>query len=119
MSDSALPVHERPFTSDRYSTAELPDTPTRSFRIAASSWIEAPEQVLRLGDDLGEPVEYKRWIGEWLLWRAGPAVGRARYMAISEEVERGVFGVPGLPYSLMLQAWVGCCRGRWPWQLPL
>ena len=96
MTDPALPVHERPFTSDRYSTAELPDTPTRSFRIPASSWIEAPEQVLRLGDDLGEPVEYKRRIGEWLLWRAGPAVGRARYMAISEDCSQSwVFELDG------------------------
>lgn len=85
MSDPALPVHERPFTADLYTTADLPDTPTRSFRIPATSWVAAPRRLLDLGSDLGEPVEYKRRIGEWLLWRAGPAVGRARYMAVSED----------------------------------
>ncbi len=85
MSEQALPVHERPFTEEKYSTAELPDTPTRSFRIPADGWTEAPARLLRLGDDLGEPVEYKRRIGQWLLWRAGPAIGRARYMAVSED----------------------------------
>lgn len=85
MSDAALPVHERPFTDQKFTTAELPDTPTRAFRIPAGGWIGAPDRLLELGDDLGESVEYKRRIGEWLLWRAGPAVGRARYLAVSED----------------------------------
>lgn len=40
---------------------------------------------MTLGDDLpGTPVaEYKRRIGPWLLWRAGPASGGdARYLAL-------------------------------------
>jgi hypothetical protein len=46
--------------------------------------VEAPESLLALGDDLpGRPVAtYKRRIGRWLLWRAGPASrGDARYWA--------------------------------------
>ncbi len=77
-----LPVHERPFTDREFTTSELPDTPTRSFRIPATGWVEAPDELLTLGDDLDQPVEYKRRIGRWLLWRAGPPVGRARYMAL-------------------------------------
>lgn len=84
MSD-ALPVHERPFTDRIYHTADLPDTPTRTFRIPASGWIEAPEELLGLGDDLDEPVEYKRRIGRYLLWRAGPPVGEAVYLAIAAD----------------------------------
>lgn len=82
MSDDALPVHERPFTTERYHTADLPDTPTRSFRIPAEGWVEAPESLLHLGDELNEPVEYKRRIGRYLLWRAGPPVGDAIYLAL-------------------------------------
>ena len=78
----ALPVGERPFTSDKYETPDLPDTPTRSFRIPASSWIQAPPELLTLGDELNEPVEYKRRIGRYLLWRAGPPVGEAEYLAV-------------------------------------
>ncbi len=46
--------------------------------------MEAPEAVLTLGDDLGtELTAYKRRLGPWLLWRAGPARGAdARYAAI-------------------------------------
>ncbi len=82
MSDEALPVHLRPFTAERFHTEELPPTPTRSFRIPAEGWIEAPADLVELGDDLEEPVEYKRRIGRYLLWRAGPPIGRARYLAI-------------------------------------
>ncbi len=78
----ALPVHLRPFTDERYHTDQLPDTPTRSFRIPADGWVEAPDDLLRLGEDLEEPVEYKRRIGRFLLWRAGPPVGEAVYLAI-------------------------------------
>ncbi len=85
MSDEALPVHLRPFTGDRYHTEELPDTPTRSFRIPAAGWIEAPQDLLTLGDALAEPVEYKRRIGRFLLWRAGPPVGEAVYLAIAPD----------------------------------
>ena len=78
----ALPPSERPFTAERFSTAELPDTPTRSFRIPAAGWLDAPEQLLRLGAEIDEDVEYKRRIGPFLLWRAGPPIGRAIYLAI-------------------------------------
>lgn len=74
--------HERPFTNRRYRTDELPDTPTRHFRIPASGWVEAPEVLLTLGDDIDEPVEYKRRIAGFFLWRAGPPVGRAIYLAV-------------------------------------
>jgi hypothetical protein len=81
----ALPVHARPFTTETYHTARLPDTPTRTFRIPARGWIEAPEELVKLGEPLGEPVEYKRRIGRFLLWRAGPPVGEAVYMAVDSE----------------------------------
>lgn len=78
----ALPVHRRPFVSVALHTDQLPATPQRDVRIPARGWIEAPEELLSLGDELGEAVEYKRRIGRFLLWRAGPPVGEAWYMAI-------------------------------------
>lgn len=65
-------------------TADLPDTPQRDSLIPAERWIEAPAELRTLGEDLGvELVAYKRRIGPWLLWRAGPARGAdARYMAL-------------------------------------
>lgn len=77
---------DRPFVDTRYTTAELPDTPQRDFRIPASGWVEAPPELLRLGEPLGEPVEYKRRIGRYLLWRAGPPVGEAVYLAVSDDL---------------------------------
>jgi hypothetical protein len=55
------------------------------YRIPAAAWVEAPDELLHLGDELGEPVEYKRRIGGWLLWRAGPPVGEARYLAVADD----------------------------------
>ena len=83
MPGDALPYHERPSDRTPVHTAELPDTPVRDRNIVASAWVEAPDELLRLGDDLdGRPeAEYKRRIGRWLLWRAGPAVGDAWYWA--------------------------------------
>ena len=81
----ALPPHQRPFVTRRFTTDELPDTPQRDYRIPASGWVGAPRALLELGDDLGEPVEYKRRIHGWLLWRAGPPVGEARYLAVSPD----------------------------------
>jgi hypothetical protein len=72
--DDATPVH----------TDELPDTPTRDRNIVASAWIEAPLELRTIGDDLPDRphASYKRRIGDWLLWRAGPASGGdARYWA--------------------------------------
>jgi hypothetical protein len=68
-------------------TADLPPTPIRDRNIPASAWIEAPDELLHLGDDIGHPlVAYKRRIGRWLLWRAGPASkADSRYLAIDHE----------------------------------
>jgi len=81
------PAEERPPTDRDWSTAELPATPQRSFLIPAERWIEAPEELRTLGVDLGIAlVAYKRRIGRYLLWRAGPAVkANARYMAIAAD----------------------------------
>lgn len=76
---------ERPADLTPIHTADLPATPVRDRNIVGSAWIEAPDEVRTLGDDLpGAPVaEYKRRIGPWLLWRAGPASGGdARYLAV-------------------------------------
>jgi hypothetical protein len=73
---------ERPYDDTPVHTADLPATPTRDRNIPASAWVEAPDDLLHLGEDLpGRPVaDYKRRIGPWLLWRAGPASGAdARY----------------------------------------
>lgn len=85
MSERALPADERPDDHTPVHTADLPDTPTRDRNIVAAAWVEAPAELLALGDDLPgrPPGRYKRRIGTWLLWRAGPASGGdARYLAI-------------------------------------
>lgn len=77
-----LRYDQRPADRTPVHTADLPATPTRDRNIVASAWIEAPTSLLTLGDDLpGTPeADYKRRIGRWLLWRAGPAAGGdARY----------------------------------------
>ena len=79
---SALPYDQRPEDATPVSTGDLPPTPLRDRNIPATAWREAPPELLRLGDDLpGRPVAtYKRRIGSWLLWRAGPATrADARY----------------------------------------
>jgi hypothetical protein len=80
----ALPADRRPVDDTRVHTSELPPTPTRDRNIPATAWIEAPAALLHAGDDIGATlVAYKRRIGTWLLWRAGPASGAdARYVAI-------------------------------------
>jgi hypothetical protein len=75
---------ERPTDHTPVHTGQLPDTPVRDRNIPASAWLEAPNELRVLGSDLQDaPVaEYKRRIGPWLLWRAGPATGGdARYWA--------------------------------------
>jgi len=75
---------QRPIDDSPIHTAELPLTPVRDRNIVATAWVEAPAALKRLGKDLpGEPVaEYKRRLGPWLLWRAGPAADAdARYFA--------------------------------------
>ena len=80
----ALPYDQRPTDSTPVHTTELPDNPQRDRNIPASAWVEAPSELLTLGDDFGGPVaDYKRRIGKWLLWRSGPATkSDARYMAL-------------------------------------
>jgi hypothetical protein len=85
---AALRYDQRPADHTPIHTGDLPLTPTRDRNILGSAWIEAPAELLRLGDDLaGHPqAEYKRRIGGWLLWRAGPAAGGdARYWAALAE----------------------------------
>ena len=66
---------QRPSDPTPRSTDDLPPTPLRDRNIPATAWTEAPAELLRLGADLPDaPVaEYKRRIGPWILWRAGPA----------------------------------------------
>ena len=81
---AALRYDQRPIDDTPVHTADLPPTPIRDRNIPATAWVEAPVDLLTLGDDLpGTPVaDYKRRIGPWLLWRAGPASGGdARYWA--------------------------------------
>ena len=83
-----MKYHERPVDDTPVHTADLPPTPIRDRNIPATAWVEAPESLLTLGDDLPDrPVaEYKRRIGPWILWRAGPASkGDARYWAMHDE----------------------------------
>jgi hypothetical protein len=80
----ALRYDQRPDDDTPIHTEDLPPTPVRDRNIPATAWVEAPEDLLALGDDLpGTPrADYKRRIGPWLLWRAGPATGAdARYWA--------------------------------------
>ncbi|MFQ5558258.1 MAG: hypothetical protein ACE5GB_12230 [Acidimicrobiales bacterium] len=79
-----LPADQRPFDDTPLHTADLPATQVRDRNISAEAWIEAPEALLHAGDDIGRPrIAYKRRLGSWLLWRAGPARGaRARYVAV-------------------------------------
>ena len=89
------PAEQRPPSDREWHTAELPATPQRDFLIPAELWIEAPDELRTLGADLGiDLVAYKRRIGSFLLWRAGPARrADTRYMAIdaSDLTRRYVF----------------------------
>jgi hypothetical protein len=78
---------ERPIDPTPVHTAQLPATPQRDRTIPATAWIESPPEVRDLGRDIDQPVvAYKRRIGRWLLWRAGPASrGHARYMAVAAD----------------------------------
>ncbi|HSS09648.1 MAG TPA: hypothetical protein VLL25_07180 [Acidimicrobiales bacterium] len=83
----ALPYDQRPVDDSPVRTVELPETPQRDRNIPARAWVEAPESLGRLGDDIGGPeAQYKRRIGRWLLWRAGPATkADARYLAVAAD----------------------------------
>jgi hypothetical protein len=80
----ALPADQRPIDPTPVHTTDLPPTPIRDRNIPALAWVEAPDELLALGDDIGRPtITYKRRLGPWLLWRAGPASrADARYLAI-------------------------------------
>lgn len=83
----AVAADDRPFDHTPIDTADLPPTPTRDRNISATAWRQAPSALLELGADLGidaAATAYKRRIGPWLLWRAGPTRGPARYAAIAD-----------------------------------
>ena len=82
-----LRYDERPEDDTPLHTADLPPTPQRDRNIPARAWVEAPGELIHLGDDIGGvEAQYKRRIGRWLLWRSGPATGAdARYIAIDAD----------------------------------
>jgi hypothetical protein len=81
------PAEERPAVTHDVHTVDLPPLPQRDFLIPATRWLEAPDELRSLGADFGvDLVAYKRRIGRFLLWRAGPAVrADARYMALASD----------------------------------
>jgi hypothetical protein len=84
--DALVTVPEdRPLVQVDHHTADLPELPQRDRTIPAGRWVEAPSELRALGADIGDPVViYKRRIGGWLLWRAGPPnKGETRSMALS------------------------------------
>ena len=82
-----VPAGDRPADHTPVHTADLPDTPQRERTIPATAWVEAPPELLALGEQFGGPAgpnsgsvagdnaSFLRRIGPWLLWRAGPARG--------------------------------------------
>ena len=76
---------DRPLVEVDHHTEDLPELPQRDRTIPADRWVEAPRTLRDLGADIGAPVViYKRRIGGWLLWRAGPPnKGDSRYMALA------------------------------------
>lgn len=84
MTVAPLPADQRPWDDTPVHTVDLPDTPRRDANIPADAWLEAPAHLLSAGEDIGGMRSaFKRRIGRWLLWRAGPARGGdARYVAI-------------------------------------
>ena len=87
------PAEARTPTDRDWHTDELPELPQRDFLIPATRWVEAPAALRNLGSDLGIAlVAYKRRIGRYLLWRAGPArKADARYMALAADDLARVF----------------------------
>ncbi len=88
VTDAPLRYDRRPTDDTPVHTADLPPTPVRDRNIPATAWIEAPDALLALGADLTDrpTAEYKRRIGPWLLWRAGPATkADARYFACAAD----------------------------------
>lgn len=106
-----LPADLRPFDDTPVHTADLPDTPIRDRNVPAEAWVEAPAALLAAADGIPVPesppgdrsddkpgdgptgqqvrIAYKRRLGPWLLWRAGPAKGDARYVAVhADDLDR-------------------------------
>jgi hypothetical protein len=83
----ATSPEDRPPVAVDYHTEDLPPLPQRDYLIPAERWVEAPGELLDLGADFGVSlVAYKRRIGRYLLWRAGPASrADARYMALAAD----------------------------------
>ena len=85
----ALPYDQRPIDATPVSTADLPPLPQRDRSIPASAWREAPAALLALASASyggSDEALYKRRIGRWLLWRAGPATkADAAYLALDAE----------------------------------
>ncbi|MDG1465068.1 MAG: hypothetical protein P8Q20_08270 [Acidimicrobiales bacterium] len=95
MTGVPLPADDRPFDDTPIHTADLPDTPIRDRNVPAEAWVEAPDALLAAAEGIpsadGRPVRiaYKRRLGGWQLWRAGPAKGDARYMAVhADDLDR-------------------------------
>jgi hypothetical protein len=82
-----VPAEDRPPVEVDHHTADLPALPQRDRLIPATRWVEAPSELLALGDEVGAPVvAYIRRIGRYLLWRAGrPTRAEARYMALAAD----------------------------------
>ena len=86
-----IPSELRPIDDRPIHTAALPDTPTRDRSIPATAWIEAPADLLALGEPIDAGVaRYLRRIGPWLMWRAGPARGAdaAYWVCDAEDLAR-------------------------------
>jgi hypothetical protein len=83
----ATPAEARPAVTQDVHTEDLPPLPQRDSLIPATRWPEAPPELRALGADIGfDLVAYKRRIGRYLLWRAGPAVkADSRYMALASD----------------------------------
>jgi hypothetical protein len=81
MPDPALPADERPVDPTPVHTGDLPDTPVRDRNIPARAWVEAPQSLLALGDDIGRPlIAYKRRLARR---------GDARYLAVrADDLDR-------------------------------
>jgi hypothetical protein len=81
----ATSPEDRPPVTVDYHTEDLPPLPQRDYLIPAERWVEAPSELRELGADFGVAlVAYKRRLGKYLLWRAGPASrADARYMALA------------------------------------
>ena len=81
----ATPRNQRPLDVAPVETLQLPITPPADRNIPAEAWVEAPIELLQLGDDLGiATVLYLRQIGPFVLWRAGPGTTKSdtRWMAL-------------------------------------